>query len=476
MRTNGIDRVAVRGSRGSCYSTAIIKLIHAIEEQLTTVTAETITTHSISSPANQIKLRNPYKGLRAFDARDKDEFFGRETLVSELIAVMENIYASPVRFLAVVGPSGSGKSSAVMAGLIPKLMSGAVANSDAWMYLDRILPGEHPLDELAVVLANALNSKILPIREELEMSARALHLYIRRLIKDLHRHILLFVDQFEELFTLTNDENERRAFIDSLVSAATIGNGKAIIVLTLRADFYDRPMRYPELGKLFETMSKFVLPLSVSELRSVIELPASLPDVQLKFEQGLVGDLLYDVGNQVGALPLLQFTLHQLANLHENRLMTIRAYAEIGGLKGAIAKHAEQTYQNLASDTHRELSRSLFLRLIELEESERDMSRRRANMQELLTNDPDETQIFQEIILEFTSARLLTANQYAGISTLEVSHEALLTEWPRLTEWIRTARHDISVQRSLTHDAREWSRQGKNRDDLYNQWCKLKSS
>jgi transcriptional regulator with XRE-family HTH domain len=207
--------------------------------------------------------RNPYKGLRAFRAEDAGDFFGREALVAELVASVQAC-ARPdaARFLAVVGPSGSGKSSVALAGLLPRLRHGAVPGSTGWVYLAPLLPGTHPIEALSVAVAAARQrSSLTAIRADLDASERGLHLLAGRLASQPETRVLLVIDQAEELFTSTADEEERRKFIDLLVTAACEPRGSLVVVLTLRADFYDRPMRYSQLGRLVAAQSVAVLPL-----------------------------------------------------------------------------------------------------------------------------------------------------------------------------------------------------------------------
>jgi hypothetical protein len=194
---------------------------------------------------------------------------------------------------------------------------------------------------------------------------------------------VLLIDQFEELFTQTPSEDERRRFIDLLVTATTEPHGPLIVLLTLRADFYDRPMRYPRLHQLMQDHQISVLPMTLQDLREGIEKPAALPDVRLTFEGDLVGDLLFEVQNQVGALPLLQFTLDQLFQHRNGCQLTLFAYRELGGVKGALKKQAEKTYTALPSEEHRKLARALFMRLIDPGITEQDTTRRRAALSEL---------------------------------------------------------------------------------------------
>ena len=419
--------------------------------------------------------RNPYKGLRAFRREDAGDFFGRSRFINALVEALqkqlatEEQGASRARLLTVIGSSGSGKSSAVMAGLLPQLQRGVLPGSQGWVYIEPMVPGQHPIEALTLALSPSFPARSLKaIREDLEDdTGRGLHLLMTTLIAKPDDKVLLLIDQFEELFTQTVDENERKRFIDLLITAITEAQGPTMAILTFRADFYDRPLSYPELGQLIESHHMAVFPMEMSDLREVIEKPAQLPDVRLTFEGDLVGDLLFEVQGQVGALPLLQFTLDQLFQRRKGRQLTTQAYREIGGVKGALANHAEATYASLPSEEHRRLARALFLRLVDPGTTEQDMTRRRAAFSELELPDPQETATLREVVRVFTTARLLVTNTVAGVSTVEVSHEALMREWKLLADWIHEAREDIQLRKAISEDAMEWKRRGCPIDRLY---------
>ena len=423
----------------------------------------------------QIEPRNPYKGLNAFRQEDCHDFFGRDTLIDKLTATLntsllaEQQRSQGSRLLAVVGPSGSGKSSVVMAGLLPRLQAGGLPGSESWTFLDPIVPGRHPIKSLARVLAEHLPERSLKaIREDLEDdSARGLHLLATSLVKRRGTRVVLLVDQFEELFTQTTSEEERRCFIDLLLTAITEPRGPLIVILTLRADFYDRPIQYPELAQFIQNHHQLVLPMDLTDLRAVIEHPAALPDVQLTFEGDLVGNLLFEVQGQVGALPLLQFTLDQLFQRRNGQQLTLQAYDEIGRVKGALSQKGESTYAALPSEEHRQLARTLFLRLIDPGTTEQETTLRRAALSELSLVDPTQTRLLQETAEAFIAARLLTTGQVAGKPIIEVSHEALIREWTRMADWLSAAREDLPFQQTMSQDAAEWERRGKPAARLY---------
>jgi spermidine/putrescine-binding protein len=448
----------------------------ALQELLLTFRKQTIPLR-LAQGANGTSTtpRNPYKGLRAFSQEDAADFFGRDRLIDELVEKVSQMVTSQPsgevisRLLTVVGASGSGKSSVVMAGLLPKLQQGILAGSQHWIYLDPIVPGPHPVEALVLTLCPLFRERSLKsIREDLEDdSTRGLHLLLTTCVRQTETKIVLLIDQLEELFTQTLTEEEQHHFLDLLLTAITEPDGPLVVVLTLRADFYDRPLQYPELGRLIEAQHVTVYPPSTQDLRAVIERPVQLADVQLMFEEGLIGDLLFDVQGQAGALPLLQFTLDQLFERREGRMLTLCAYHEIGGVKGALAQHAESTYQVLPTEHHRRLARALFLRLINPGTVEQDATKRRVALSELVVVDALETERLAQVTNAFTKARLLTANTVAGVSTIEASHEALIQAWVRLRDWLHEARDDIRLQEAISKDATLWQRHGQPQDQLY---------
>lgn len=415
------------------------------------------------------KPQNPYKGLAAFTEQDADRFFGRTRFADELLIDLQGQTAGKsARFVAVVGASGSGKSSVIYAGLFPK-----VRVLPGWTILDRVLPGSHPVENLAISLHKQIGGSLNGIEDDLNRpDGRGLHKLARSIAgssagKD--SRLLLYVDQFEELFTQTIDEKERTQFITLLATAATDPDGLLHVVLTMRADFYDRPLNYPLLAELMKAHTRPITPLTPTDLYDVITRPAELPDARLIFDDGLVGELIGEVRERgeamAAALPLLQFTLEQLYRARSSetdRRLTWEAYRQIGGLRGAIATHAEQTYAVLPDDEHRKMARALFIRLIEPGDTQEVTTRRRIERGQIALADVARNAQMQAVANAFTNARLLTSGQH----TLEVSHEALIREWKRLGEWLNTARDDIRRGVKIGDDAAEWRKFG-NRDALY---------
>ena len=467
----GAEAATILDARGPRYNKAIDELVQAIQRE-----QRGVTNIAPVLPELTFEPRNPYKGLHAFTRQDRADFFGRSLLVQELLALLKEQLVSsgsegePVaRLLTVVGPSGSGKSSVVMAGLLPALADGALPGSTDWIYLEPLVPGPQPLDALTSLLAARFpEHNLQAIRALLgKPGGFGLHQLGLTLMSQPQMRIVVTIDQFEQIFSSDISEPERQHFLEVLVRAATEPRGPVLVLLTLRADFYDRPFAYPEPGRLIQRHQCAVLPMSLDELREVIERPALLSDVRLIFDDDLVGDLLFDLHGQNAALPLLEFALEQLFYHRRQHRLTRAAYHEIGGVRGALAQHAEATYAALPSEEHHRLARILFLRLVQPGEGSQDPLRRRADSSEFELVQAEQTHMLHQVIDAFIAARLITSTRSLGISALEISHEALLREWPRLALWVREAQEDMQVEMRLTNDVREWEKRGKPKDRLY---------
>jgi WD40 repeat protein/class 3 adenylate cyclase len=348
----------------------------------------------------------PYKGLEPFQPDDADLFFGREELVAELVGRLEE---APL--LAVVGPSGSGKSSLVRAGIVPQLELRTAI----------VTPGAHPLGELRA----AGDSEVL------------------------------VVDQFEEVFTLCRDDDERRVFIEAILVLADRGTR---VILSLRADFYGHCASYPRLAAALEEHQALLGPMSEEELRRAIERPAERAELIL--EPGFVEGVLRDVVGEPGALPLLSHSLLETWKRRSGRMLTLIGYLQSGGVQGAVAKTAETVYHDALTPEQQRLARNIFLRLTELGESTED-TRRRVSLAEIVprTNAAD----VEEVLRVLTDARLITV----GEDTVEVAHEALIRHWPTLRAWLDEDREGRLVHRRLTEAAQEWETLGRDPAAVY---------
>jgi WD40 repeat protein/serine/threonine protein kinase len=405
-----------------------------------------------SRPAmSSTEVRNPYKGLRPFQESDATDFFGREKVVAELVTRLSE-QGEESRFLAVVGPSGSGKSSLVRAGLLPAIRRGAVPGSDRWFVLD-MRPGTHPFEELASALMRIAVDPLGDLVERLERDDLGLVSAAEEVVPP-GSVLLLIVDQFEELFTLVDAEDVRARFLSALIVAATDPASRLRILLTLRADFYDRPLGYVGLAELMKSRAVTVTPLAPEELHQAVMGPAE--GVGLRVDPAMVADIVADVAAQPGALPLLQYALTELFDHRKGSTLTLEAYREIGGVSGALSRRAETLYQRL-NRSGRDAARQIFLRLVTVGNEGAD-TRRRVLRSEL-TSLEGEIEPRQTVIETFGTRRLLSFDRdpITRGPTVEVAHEALLREWDRLRGWIEGAREDIRTQGRLAVAAREWT-------------------
>ncbi len=405
----------------------------------------------LDGPAQRRAVRNPYKGLRPFGEQDSADFFGRESLIARLLERLGQV-ARAGRFLAVVGPSGCGKSSVIRAGLVPALRAGALPGSERWL-VALMSPGAHPMREMAAALRAP--GAGTPARVDIQLERRGgLATAVERIVPKGGR-LLLVVDQFEELYSLVEDEHEREHFVTSVVEALTALDGRLLVAVALRADFFDRPLLSSGFGELVRTGTEIVTPLARDELERAIGRPAAAVGVQL--EPGLATEVIGDVGRQPGALPLLQYALTELFEGSDRERLTREGYAAVGGVLGALGRRAEEVHAALAADG-REIARQVFLRLVSSGESGEATARRvpRAGLQAI----GDDPRRVDEVLGAFDRGRLLSFDRDAvtGEPTVQVAHEALLARWSRLAGWIDEAREDLWTRRRLAEAAAEWIR------------------
>ncbi len=416
----------------------------------------------------------PFKGLHYFDEVDADLFFGREALVDHLLDRLQAVLSVPglARFLAVVGASGSGKSSIVRAGLIPALRWSPPVGE--WLIVS-FTPSTHPLQALAA----AVHTEDVPrggaanLASKCARSPEALAAYpgrpddAPRSDQTPARPCLLVVDQFEEVFTLCRDEDERRAFIDNLVTAALAPKGLFCVVITLRADFYAHCAPYARLRDVLSKQQEYIGPMSADELRRAIEEPAKSAGWEL--EPGLVDVLLRDVGAdgphpaEPGALPLLSHALLETWHRRRRRTLTVSGYLASGGVRGAIAETAEAVFHDQLDAKQRLIARNIFLRLTEFGDDTMAVeTRRRTTFEELISGSEDPASI-RHVLNRLADARLITTE--AG--SAEVAHEALIREWPTLRRWLEEDRDALRLHRHLTLASEGWAQQGRDPGELY---------
>jgi formylglycine-generating enzyme required for sulfatase activity len=394
---------------------------------------------------------SPYMGLRYFDTADADLFYGRESLTRELAERVEK-----ENFLAIVGASGSGKSSVARAGLIPVWKK---ENERGTIHV--LTPTEHPLESLAASLTRDSESVTATstLMDDLMKDARSLRLYVRKVLSNSgNANLLLIVDQFEEAFTLCKDPVERKVFIKNLLSLTEEQNNAARVVITLRADFYHHCAEYEGLRLVLEKHQAYIGAMTPDELREAITAPAETNGWD--FQPGLVDLIMQDVGSEPGALPLLSHALLETWKRRQGRTLTLQGYADAGGVKKAIAQTAENVYDEL-SPAEQTIARNIFLRLTELGEGVQD-TRRRVKMEELAQT-KEKQEAVAKVLKTLIDARLVTAEQ----DSAEVAHEALIREWGTLRKWLDEDRESLRLHRHLTESAQEWQRRGREGSELY---------
>jgi basic membrane lipoprotein Med (substrate-binding protein (PBP1-ABC) superfamily) len=371
--------------------------------------------------------RNPYKGLRPFAESDAVDFFGRDQLIRELVDAV----ATPKRpMVAVVGPSGAGKSSVVRAGLLPRLRSGAIEGSADWKYVI-LQPGARPFEALEGALA-ADDLSAYP-----DMA---------------HSRVLLVLDQFEEVFTQA-PEGVVTELLQLLADWSS--HPRLRIVVTLRADFYDRPMLHPAFGKVFVAGVVNVHPLTPDQLAVAASGPAERKGVRL--EPALMSELIRDVAARPGSLPMFQYVLTEVFDRRVGDLLTLDAYRAAGGVAGAVTRRAEELHAS-ATTEERDVMRQLFFRLVAVGEGDQ-VTRRRVRQSEIHALWLSPTGV-DEVVERLAQHRLLSLDRdpASGEPIVEVAHEALLGEWERLRGWLEEARGDLRRRMWLAAAREEWIR------------------
>ncbi|MGX7828548.1 nSTAND1 domain-containing NTPase [Actinokineospora sp. 24-640] len=376
---------------------------------------------------------SPYVGLGAYQIADADRFFGREAVTETLIGML-----ATRRFVGVFGPSGSGKSSVLRAGLAASAPGRALV----------LTPGSHPVLECALRLAELTGGSAAALRDELAADPANLHLLIRQSTPD--RDLLLVVDQFEEVFTLCPPA-ERDWLIQALTIAATARPSRARVVIGVRADFHGHCGRHPELAAALRG-GRFPLgPLSPDELRRAITEPAAQSGAVV--EAALLTRLVSDVAGGQAALPLVSHAMAQTWRRRRGLTLSLAGYERAGGVEHATARRAEEVHGALTRpDQH--AARLLFLRLVTPGENTEDTPRR-VPRRELDTID--------SLVDRLAAARLVTLDH----DSVELAHDGLIRSWPRLRDWLAEDRETLRVHRRLTAATDVWEAHGRDADSLY---------
>jgi hypothetical protein len=392
---------------------------------------------------------NPYKGLSPFDEADVDDFFGRERLVS---SITTRIAASEPRCIALVGAAGIGKSSILGAGLLPALRRGDVPDSASWAIV-RMHPGSHPYGELATALRGMASEPAAPELARLTWGDVDITEAVDAAVPDPGIRVLLVIDQFEEMFTLVRSETVTSSFIDHLVDAVSDPDSRIRLAIALRADFYDRPLRYRRFSALLTECLFTVTPMTVGDLRRAVTEPAA--NVGAHLDPGLAGRIVDDVAGQPGALPLLQYAMTDLFEHRNGSRLTSQAYEDAGGVFGPLGRRPEAIYRDLTAEQQR-ACRQMFLRLVAISDRS-PPTRHRVNCTEL-TSIARFGPVMRSVIDAFGDARLLTfdVDAITRSPTVEIAHEALIREWPRLRRWIDDRSHDVATHQRLAEITSDW--------------------
>jgi len=433
-------------------------------------------------PVPQSFGSNPYRGLASFQSEDADLYFGREVQVDRLWNRLRDLSrynrdeTLTTRLLPILGPSGSGKSSLVRAGLIPELARRPLPA----LHQPRIVvmtPSSTPLEALAVVLARISENNPTPVKktreflEELRLK-NSVGKYdgLRRIVNTFPRievsPLIVLIDQFEEAYSLCKDATERQVLIENLLESATTPEARVVVVITLRSDFLGETQKHPQLNQIIGSDNNIIVPaMTTEELRQAIAEPAKYAGHPL---DGATVDLLIEqTKGREGALPLLQFALTRIWEGMVNGSSPNAALKSIGGVGGALAGEAQRIYDNLQPQ-EKEIARRIFIGLVEVGEGTGD-TRRRVQLDLLRAQGDDETD-FKKVLNSFSDpgVRLITlASDTGAKETAEVTHEALFEHWQQLASWIDDRRGELPFQRRLEKAATHWIQSGRHDGNLW---------
>lgn len=384
----------------------------------------------------------PYPGLDAFDTRSAGYFHGRDADVDAVLALLRK-----ASLVAVIGSSGSGKSSLLSAGVLPALAQGKIAGSERWRVAP-IRPGSQPVEHLASALAEVTGAEPAEVAAVLRVDPLGFHAAVGG-------PVIWVVDQLEEVFDPAVDTGSRDVFLAAIASARSSTGSK--IVLALRSDFYPHLDQEPALAAAVADTQHRVLPMGPQAIRDAIEKPAL--QVGLRVESELIEQMLADARAADNALPLLSYALEQTWRRRHNGWLTLAEYAKAGALEGAIDRAAERVWESLG-DRHRATVRRVMLRLSHLGDNAIAV-RRQARFVDLVTDADDETAV-REVVDRLAEARILTADQDPATRApvVDITHEAVLRAWTRLRTWLTEDREAKRAQDDLSSGAAAWARHG----------------
>jgi len=408
-------------------------------------------TEIIQISPNEIKTRqltitSPYKGLKRFEPKDKDLFFGRDQFLKELANELEQ-----TNLILLLGASGSGKSSVVQAGLIPWL-------SREWGSQLTFLIFTPDLDPFESLYANLLSHYGQAKTQFIRRGRAETLIQTVEALKAKDACWLIFIDQFEELFTLCQDSDRRKALIDGLVQIATSTDQSVKIVLAMRADFLGEFSSYSRFSKIAQASTHLVNDLHPDELRLAIEQPAAQHGVV--FESGLVEEIIKDVQGQPGSLPLLQYTLDLLWKTDDvtDRVLHTKTYRELGGVRGALQQHVDQIYDDISEDEKTAI-KQIFLRLVSMVDSEEAGSAQKFVKKRAFQED-FEGDLVKRTLHKLVAQNLLVSNLESNDPqkpTVEIAHEILLSSWQLLKDWLEDNHQVIRIYQQLAEDAARWN-------------------
>ncbi|MCP4415496.1 MAG: hypothetical protein GY805_02670, partial [Chloroflexi bacterium] len=402
----------------------------------------------VSSQPEIPDSRCPYIGLDSFDESNNHLFYGRNQLIKELL---NQVMVS--RLVTAVGPSGSGKSSVVLAGLLPRLQDNALPDSEKWHYYPAIVPGAAPLTHLSKMLQPEKAGSDDWLTANYDAFIKDSEHLAKLIETQTDGPAVIVIDQFEETFTLCHDDKERDAFIDNLFSVAKVHETRHVIILTMRVDYESYLNKVPLFQSLYEQGLVRVTAMNASELHEAIEQPAQ--EIGLKFEDGLIDTLVREIVGEPAALPLLQFALLQLWDDRERNRITWDAYRRLGGVMAALAHTADSLFNSFLPEDQQTAKRIL-LRLVRPGtglEFTRSRIPRRSMHHRGEANDR-----IDRVLEKLVEARLLrqTDGTSAEDDQFEVGHEALVRNWPRLVEWLEDDRVVLRHRLRFTAQAEEW--------------------
>ena len=426
-----------------------------------------------SSPVNstvQVSAICPYKGLSYFDCTEADAnlFYGRTALTDELL---EKVRSG--NFLAVLGASGSGKSSVVRAGLLYQLKLGhRLSGSDTWQ-LKIFRPGINPLQNLALAFVESELSDIdraSQLAKAEELIARGAVGLGQLITAAQTQRLVLVVDQFEEAFTQCQDITKRQQFFESILGALQRDDNKLCLIITMRADFFGKCLEqeYGGLAKKIQEHLVTVTPMNQEELETAIIKPAE--QVNLEVESELVSEMITDVENSLGSLPLLQYTLTQLWQQRTQEKLTLIAYSRLGRVRGTLQIRATEVYKSLLSE-EQQATKRIFLELTQLGEGTED-TRRQVLQRDLVTSQHPEI-LINRVIQRLADEKLVVTSTLIekGLSpgkfaVVDVAHETLIRNSPLLRKWIEESRDILRQKRKIEAAAVKWRDRGKAKDYL----------